>query len=69
MTSSIHEPVASNCDVRMSDCSRVVAMDAFNDVEDSGSDLKEFVKDTSVPSFSTLWKKSVKPRNVWQVTP
>ena len=29
MTSSIHEPTASNCDVTMTDCSRVVAMDAF----------------------------------------
>ena len=29
VTSSIHEPAASNCDVTMTDCSRVVAMDAF----------------------------------------
>ena len=29
VTSSIQEPVASNCDVTMTDCSRVVAMDAF----------------------------------------
>ena len=29
MTSSIQEPTASNCDVTMTDCSRVVAMDAF----------------------------------------
>ena len=28
-TPSIQEPVASNCDVTMTDCSRVVAMDAF----------------------------------------
>ena len=29
VTSLKQEPVASNCDVTMSDCSRVVAMDAF----------------------------------------
>ena len=29
VTSSIQEPIASNCDVTMTDCSRVVAMDAF----------------------------------------
>ena len=29
VTSSIQEPVASNCDVTMTDCSGVVAMDAF----------------------------------------
>ena len=29
VTSSIQEPVASNCGVTMTDCSRVVAMDAF----------------------------------------
>ena len=29
VTSSIQEPVASNCDVTMTDCSPVVAMDAF----------------------------------------
>ena len=29
MTSSIQEQAASNCDVTMTDCSRVVAMDAF----------------------------------------
>ena len=29
VTSSIQEPVASNCDVTMTDCFRVVAMDAF----------------------------------------
>ena len=29
VTSSIQEPVASNCDVTMTDCSRLVAMDAF----------------------------------------
>ena len=29
VTSSIQEPVASNCDVTMTGCSRVVAMDAF----------------------------------------
>ena len=33
-----------------------------------GQWFKEFVKDTSVPSFSTFWKKSMKPWNVWQVT-
>ena len=29
VTSSIQEPVTSNCDVTMTDCSRMVAMDAF----------------------------------------
>ena len=29
VTSSIQEPVASNCVITMTDCSRVVAMDAF----------------------------------------
>ena len=29
VTSSLQEPVASNCDVTMTDCSRVVSMDAF----------------------------------------
>ena len=29
VTSSIQKPVANNCDVTMTDCSRVVAMDAF----------------------------------------
>ena len=29
VTSSIQEPVASNCDVTMTDCSRAVAMNAF----------------------------------------
>ena len=29
VTSSIQEPAASNCDITMTDCSRVVAMDAF----------------------------------------
>ena len=29
VTSSIQEPAASNCDVTMTDCSHVVAMDAF----------------------------------------
>ena len=29
VTSSIQKPVASNCDVTMTDCSRVVAMNAF----------------------------------------
>ena len=29
VTSSIQEPAASNCDVTMTDCSRVVVMDAF----------------------------------------
>ena len=29
VTSSIHEPATSNCDVTMTDCYRVVAMDAF----------------------------------------
>ena len=29
VTSSIQKPVASNCDVTMTDCSHVVAMDAF----------------------------------------
>ena len=68
VTSSIQEPVASNCDVTMTDCSRVVAMDAFLARWCCGQWFNEFVKDTSVPSFSTLWKKSVKPWNVWQVT-
>ena len=68
VTSSIQEPVASNCDVTMTDCSRVVAMDAFLAQWCWGQWFNEFVKDTSVPSFSTLWKKSVKSWNVWQVT-
>ena len=29
VTPSIQEPAASNCDITMTDCSRVVAMDAF----------------------------------------
>ena len=29
VTSTIQEPAASNCDVTMTDCSRVVAMDSF----------------------------------------
>ena len=59
VTSSIQEPVASNCDVTMTDCSRVVAMDAFLAQWCWGQWFKEFVKDTSVPRFSTLWK------NLW----
>ena len=58
VTSSIQEPVASNCDVTMTDCSRMVAMDAFL-AQRWGQWFNEFVKDTSVPSFSTLWKQAV----------
>ena len=64
VTSSIQEPTASNCDVTMTDCSRVVVMDAFLAQWCWGQWFKEFVKDTSVPSFSTIWKKNVKPWNV-----
>ena len=60
VTSSIQEPTASNCDVTMTDCSRVVAMDAFLAQWCWGQWFKKFVKETSVPSFSTFWKKSVK---------
>ena len=58
VTSLIQEPVASNCDVTMTYCSRVVAMDVF---------LAQWFNE-SVPSFSTLSEKSVEPWNVWQVT-
>ena len=68
VTSSIQEPVASNCDVTMTYCSRVVAMGAFLAQWCWGQRFNEFVKDTPVPRFSTLWKKSVKQWNVWQVT-
>ena len=67
MTSSIHEPAASNCDVTMTYCSCVVAMDAFLAQCCWGQWCKRVCKRHAC--FSTLWKKSVKPRNVWQVTP
>ena len=65
--SSLQEPAASICDVTMTDCSRVVAMDAFLTLWCWGQWFNEFVKDTHGPSFSTLWKKSVKPWNVWHI--
>ena len=49
VTSSIQEPVTSNCDVAMTDCSRVVAMGAFLAQWWWGQWFNEFVKDTSVP--------------------
>ena len=63
VTSSIQEPVASNCDVTMTDSSCVVAMDAFLAQWCWGRWFNEFV-----PSISTLWKKSLKPWNVLHVT-
>ena len=68
VTSSIKEPVASNCDIAMTDCSLVVATDAFFAQWCWGQWFKEFVKDTCVPSFPKLCNKSVKPWNIWQVT-
>ena len=68
VTSLIQEPAASHCDVTMTDCFRVVFMDAFLAQWCWAQWLNEFVKDTSEPSFSTLWKESVKPWNVRQVT-
>ena len=50
VTSSIQEPAASNCDVTVTDCSRVVAMEAFLAQWCWGHLFNEFVKDTSVPS-------------------
>ena len=67
VTSSIQEPVASNCDVTMTDCSRVVAMDAFL-AQRWGQWFNDFVKDTSVPSFSTLWKKTVTRHEIMVLT-
>ena len=54
VTSSIQEPVASNCDVTMTDCFRVVAMHAFLAQWCWGQWFNEFVKDMPVPSFSQL---------------
>ena len=42
VTSSIQEPAASNCDITMTDCSRVVAMDAFLEQWCWGQWFKEF---------------------------
>ena len=42
VTSSIQEPVASNCDVTVIDCSRVVALDAFSEQWCWGQWFKEF---------------------------
>ena len=67
VTSSLQELTASNCDVTMTDFSRVVAMDTFLTQRCCGQWFNEFVKDTYVPSFSTLWKKSVKPWNVGHI--
>ena len=57
VTSSIQEPTASNCDVTMTDCSRVVAMDAFLARWCWGQWFNEFVKDTSVPIFFNIMEK------------
>ena len=46
VTSSIQEPATSNCDVTMTDCSRVLAMNAFLSQWCWGQWFKEFVKDT-----------------------
>ena len=59
VTSSIQQLAASNCDVTMTDCPRVVSMDAFLAQWCWGHWFKEFVKDTSVPSFSTLWSRKM----------
>ena len=67
VTSSIQEPAASNCDVTMTDCSRVVAMDAFLAHWCRGQWFKEYVKGTSVPNFSTLWKKNLWSRETSDV--
>ena len=50
VTWSIQEPTASNCDVTMTECSSVVAMDAFLAQWCWGQWFKEVVKDTSVHS-------------------
>ena len=60
---SIQELPASNCDITMTDCSRMVSVDAFLAQWCWGQWFNEFVKDTSVPCFSG----SVEPWNVWQV--
>ena len=52
VASSTHEPTAGNCDVTMTDCSRAFSMDAFLSQWRWGHWFKEFVKYTSVPSFS-----------------
>ena len=54
VTSSIQEPAASNCDVTMTDCSRVVAMGAFLAQWCWGQWFNEFVKGTSVPIFTSF---------------
>ena len=54
VTSSTHEPAAGNCDVTMTYCSRVVSIDAFISQWRWDQRFKEFVKYTSVPSFSSL---------------
>ena len=63
VSSSIQEPVASNCDVTMTDCSRVIVMDAFLAQWCWGEWFSEFVKDTSVPSFQhygiNLWSREI----------
>ena len=64
-----HRYVASNCDVTMTDSSRVVAMDSFLTQWCWWQWFNEFVMTRPyVPSFSTLWKKSMNPWNLWQVT-
>ena len=64
VTSLIQGLDVSNCDVTMTDCSRVVSMDIFLAQWCWGQWFIQFVKDTSVSSFS----ESVEPWNVWQVT-
>ena len=48
VTSSIQELAASNCDVTLTDCSRVVSTDAFLAQWCWGQWFNEFAKDTSV---------------------
>ena len=64
VTSAIQELAPSNCDVTMTDCSHVVSMDAFLAQWCWGQCFDEFVKDTSVPSFS----ESMKTWNICQMT-
>ena len=52
--SSTHEWATGNCHVTMTYCSRRVSMDAFLSQWHWGQWCKEFVKYTSVPSFSSF---------------
>ena len=49
-----HKPAANNCDVTMTNCSHVVSMDTFLSQWHWSMCVKEFVKYTSVQSFSSF---------------